>query len=444
MGLLVALAFPGSAFAHASLQHTWPKFQQRVEQAPTAVRLNFDQAVTVLPGSVEVRTAVGKLLSKQAGSAAGGHDVVTPLRRLPKGPYTVRRHVLSGDGHDVSGVFTFGVRYAAPPPTEAYGASGPTRTEHVVRWAYFLALALLVGGLGFRLLVIRGPLPRAAERRFYVVTGIGAVAVLEVGIAAFLLRAEDALQLPFGRLLYGDLSPIVGGTRFGEAFIAMTLGFALVAAFLFLAWLTDRVIFLWPAFLLGLGFASGLSLSGHSAADAGSSWLSELADWIHLSAATLWMGGLVQLVAVIWPGAPELRRIAFLRFSKVASVLVGCLVCAGVYLSVLRLPHVADLWAQGYGHVLLVKLGLVCVALSWGAVHHFVARPALERGDGGILNRLSRSLMGESTVAMAVLLAAAVLVDSKPPPRPVKPPSALQQSVAKFRSPTGPPVVRAP
>src|SRR5204863_2670967 len=223
--------------------------------------------------------------------------VTVPVRRLPRGFYTVRWHALSADGHVVSGVYTFGVRFAAPPPTEAYGASGPTRTEHVVRWAYFLALALLLGGLGFRLLIVRGPLPARAERRFYWITGIGAVAVLEVGIAAFLLRSEDALQLPFGRLLYGDLSPIVGGTRFGEAFIAMTLGFALVTALLYLAWLTDRTIFLWPAFLLGLGFASGLSLSGHSAADAGSSWLSELADWVHLSAATLWMGGLVQLVA---------------------------------------------------------------------------------------------------------------------------------------------------
>jgi copper transport protein len=424
VGAAVALAFPATAFAHASLEHTWPSFRQRVEISPASVRMNFDQAVTVLPGSVTVYGAGGSVLSRQARSGADKHFVVTPVRKLPKGPYTVRWHVLSGDGHVVSGVFTFGVRYAAPPPTDAYGASGPTRTEHVVRWAYFLALALLVGGMGFRLLVVRGPLPRAAERRFFVVTGVGAVAVLEVGIAAFLLRAEDALQLPFGRLLYGDLSPIVGGTRFGQAFIAMTLGFALVAALLYLAWLTDRTIFLWPAFLLGLGFASGLSLSGHSAADAGSSWLSELADWIHLSAATLWMGGLLQLVVVVWPAAPELRRAAFLRFSKLATVLVACLVCAGVYLSVLRLPQLSDLWTHGYGHVLLVKLGLVCVALSWGAVHHFVARPALERGDGGILTRLPRSLAGESTVAMAVLLAAAVLVDSKPPPQPSKPPTA--------------------
>src|SRR5438093_11063204 len=96
------------------------------------------------------------------------------------------------------------------------------------------------------------------------------MATIAAGVVAFSLRAEDALQLPFGRLLYGDLSPIAQ-SRFGTAFIAMTLGFALVAALLFLAWLTDRLALLWPAFVLGLAFASGLSLSGHSAADAGSS-----------------------------------------------------------------------------------------------------------------------------------------------------------------------------
>src|SRR5262249_30871647 len=147
-----------------------------------------------------------------------------------------------------------------PPPTEAAGASGPTTSEDVVRWLYFAALALLVGGLGFRLLILRDPVPPALEKRFYLVAGIGAVAVLEVGIVAFILRAEDALQLPFVRLLYGDLSPIASGTSFGEAFIAMTLGFAGVAAILFLGWLTDRKWLLWTAFVLGLGMASGLSL----------------------------------------------------------------------------------------------------------------------------------------------------------------------------------------
>ena len=427
----VALAAPAQASAHATLEHTSPGFRERLERSPAQVRLEFDQGVKAFPDSIEVLDAKGKLLSRAARSAEAGEAVTVPVRRLPRGFYTVRWHALSADGHVVSGVYTFGVRFAAPPPTEAYGASGPTRTEHVVRWAYFLALALLLGGLGFRLLIVRGPLPARAERRFYWITGIGAVAVLEVGIAAFLLRSEDALQLPFGRLLYGDLSPIAGGTRFGTAFIAMTLGFALVGAFLYLAWLTDREVLLWPALLIGLGFASGLSLSGHSAADAGSSGFSELADWLHLSAACLWIGGLVQLAAVVWPAAPELRRTAFIRFSRMATVLVAVLVVAGTYLSILRLPHVHDLWAATYGRVLLVKLGLVSIALAWGGLHKLVALPAVERGEGRILARLPRSLVGESAVAMAVLLAAAVLVDSKPPPRPASPASARPPAAAR-------------
>jgi copper transport protein len=190
----------------------------------------------------------------------------------------------------------------------------------------------------------------------------------------------------------------------------------------FLAWLTDRIRFLWPALAIGLLFESGLSLSGHSAVDAGASWLSELADFVHLAAASIWVGGLVMLAAVVWPTANELRRNAFLRFSRVATVCIAAILVAGVYLSVLRLPHVSDLWTQGYGQVLLVKLSLVAVALAWGAVHHFVARPALERGQDGMLQRLPRSLVGESLVGISILLLAAVLVNSKPPPQPVKAP----------------------
>lgn len=414
VALALALALPAAASAHATMEESVPGFRQELPRAPRLVTLRFDQAVKLLPHAIVVSDARGTVVSGEARRLGDPRRIAAPLRNARRGAYTVRWHVLSADGHVVSGVFTYGVGVAAPPPTDAFGASGPTTTEHVVRWAYFAGLALLVGGIGFRLLVLgRGTVPPALARRFYVVTGLGAVVVLEVGIAAFILRAQDALQLPFERLLYGDLSPIAHGTRFGEAFIAMTLGYALVTALLFLAWLTDRTILLWPAFLVGIAFASGLSLSGHSAADAGHSWLSELADWVHLSAAVLWVGGLVQLLAVVWPAAPHLRPGAFVRFSRLATVLVALLLAAGIYLAVLRLPRFSDLWDASYGRVLLVKLALVCVALLWGAVHHFVVRPRVEASPR--LARLQRSLAGESAVAMAILLAAAVLVDSRPP-----------------------------
>jgi putative copper export protein len=128
----------------------------------------------------------------------------------------------------------------------------------------------------------------------------------------------------------------------------------------------------------------------------------------------------VQLAFVVWPAAPALRRAAFLRFSQLAGALVALMVGAGAYLAYVRLPQVSDLWEERYGQLLMLKSGLVVLALSWGAVHHFVVRPALERGRGIGSHAVARSLLGESAAAMAVLLVAAVLVDANPPARPAK------------------------
>jgi copper transport protein len=410
LALLVALVAPGTALAHASIESASPSYRERLSSSPTQIVLHFDQTVDVLPGAIRVLDADGHDVAEAAHAITRG--IVASVPRLPRGAYTVRWKAVSDDGHVVNGVYTFGVRVPAPSVNDAVGAQGPTTTEHVVRWLYFLGLALLVGGLGFELLVQRV----AYERRFWRLVGLGVVGVLEVGIIAFLLRAEDALQLPFGAFLYGDLSPVSGGTRFGEAFIAMELGFALVAALVFLAWLTERRALLWAAFVLALGLASGLSLSGHSSATAGET----VADWFHLAAATLWIGGLLQLALVARNAA------AFRRFSRLATVCVAVLIGAGTYLSVERFPTLHDLWTTGYGRVLLVKLSLVCVALSWGATHQFLVLPRLDR----VGSRLARSLLAESAVAMAVLLVAAVLVDSKPPPRAAPVTSTHARSLA--------------
>ena len=415
-----ALAVPGAAWAHATLQRTTPGVGARLPVAPRVVTLSFDQSVRTLPNGIRVYDTAGKLVSGVARGVPGDpRSVEVALRRLPKGAYTVRWSAISNDSHVGHGVFTFGVRVKAPALSQAYGASGPTASEHVVRWLYFICLALVTGGLGFRLLVLRGDATPAAERRFYRLTGAGVIGALEVGIVAFLLRAQDALQLPFTSFLYGDLSPFAHDTRFGEAFVAMELGFAFVAALLFLSWLTGRRSLLWPAFLLSLGLGSGLSLASHQADDRG--WLPSFADWVHLSAATLWIGGLLSLGLVV-AGDRALRRTAFWRFSEIAGPLVALVVAAGVYMTFERFPALDDLWTLGYGRLLLVKLGLVALALAWGAFHHVVIRPRLDRP--AVANRLSRSLAGEAAVAVSILLLAAILVDSKPPAKPAPPRAA--------------------
>ena len=410
---LVALALPAVASAHATLRSTTPSFRSELAHGPSSIRLRFDQKVTIIPGSIRVLNGVGKNFAGPARTT--GTDVVANIRPLKLGAYTVRWQAISADSHVVSGVWTFGVGVPAPPVENAYGAGGPTSTEHVIRWVWFLGLALTIGALGFRLIVLRGlRVPRELERRIAVAAGLGALATIHAGIVAFSLRAEDALQLPFGRFLYGDLSPMAK-TRFGYAFVTMTLVFALVLALIYVSWLLDRVEPLVPALGLAVVFAGGLSVSGHDAVDPGSSWKTEIADWLHLSAASLWIGALATMALLLWTGAPELRKAAFMRFSRLATVLIAVVLGAGVYLAIVRLPNVSDLWTTGYGRVLLVKIGLVSFALLWGAFHHFVVAPALERADSGFLGRIGRSLAGESMVGMAVLLLAAILVDSRPP-----------------------------
>ena len=135
---------------------------------------------------------------------------------------------------------------------------------------------------------------------------------------------------------------------------------------------------LWPAFVLSLGLGSGLSLSSHQADDRG--WLPSFADWVHLSAASLWIGGLLSLGArrLERPRAPADGVLALLarspgRWSRSSSR-------PGVYMTFKRFPALDDLWSVGYGQLLLVKLGLVCLALVVGRVppprRPTAARPA--------------------------------------------------------------------
>ena len=421
----VALAVPGTAFAHVTLVDSEPVTQSRVDRPPTEVRLRFNEPVTITSNAVEVLAPNGTVLSGTARTEDDGRVVVAPVSRLRLGQgYTVRWRVIGEDGHSPAGVFTFGVGVNAPPPTEAVGASGTTWRDDVARWGLFAALALLIGPLTLRLLVLRGPVPGQLEHRFHLVSVIAAFLVIDVGIAAFVLRASNALQLPFVDLPYGDLQPFAEKTRFGIAFLVMTIGFGIVAALLLVGWVFDRLELRVPALLLSVALLSGLSLSGHQGTEPNASWISELADWLHLVAASVWVGGVASLAFLVWPLAPSLRRTAFVGFARIAVVLVAVMVLAGGYLALVRLPELSDLWETLYGQLLLMKVAVVGIALVWGAVHHFVVRPRLEAGEDPDVHP---SLVGEAIVAFSALLAAAILTNVAPPPVDV-PPSTTARS----------------
>ena len=153
-GVLLALLVPAQAFAHATLLHTSPGFRERLATSPPKVTLRFDQYVKALPGSVQLFSATHALPVSHVRSRRSHPKASLP--RLQRGAYTVRWHALSDDGHVVSGVFTFGVlRYRTACRPRRSARRGRRERKTPCAGLYFLALALVVGGLGFRLLVLR-------------------------------------------------------------------------------------------------------------------------------------------------------------------------------------------------------------------------------------------------------------------------------------------------
>ena len=212
----------------------------------------------------------------------------------------------------------------------------------------------------------------------------------------------------------------MAATRFGTAFVVMTLGFALVLALVY-----PRVAArprrrsscrrsCWRS-----SSSAGCRVSGHDAVDPGSSWLTELADWVHIAAASLWIGGLATMVgARLVRRARACARHAFLRFSQLATVLIALVLARG------HVPQHRSAAAPARP----VDGGLRAGAArqdrprlrsrSRGARSTTSSsRPRSSVPTTGFLTRIGRSLAGESLVGVAVLLVAAVLVDSKPPVR---------------------------
>ena len=70
-----------------------------------------------------------------------------------------------------------------------------TWRDDVARWALFVSIALLLGVVGIRLLVLPRTVDARVERRVHVLGTAGAVLALNAGIIGFVIRSANALQV---------------------------------------------------------------------------------------------------------------------------------------------------------------------------------------------------------------------------------------------------------
>jgi len=180
----------------------------------------------------------------------------------------------------------------------------------------------------------------------------------------------------------------------------------------------------WAAlFLLASAALLYTSIGSHASAGPGSVW-AVLSDYVHLMAASAWVGGLLLLPILLWrtrrsaeveqAGPLKLRLVQ--RFSFLASFSVFVLIMTGIFNSLVQLPDLPSLWNTAYGQVLVVKLGLLSLVLGVAFLNNrLVHGKAVLLNGSSSLPRLNRQVTIEAGLALLLMLSVAVLVQTTTP-----------------------------
>lgn len=169
-----------------------------------------------------------------------------------------------------------------------------------------------------------------------------------------------------------------------------------------------------------------ISLSSHAAAET-APFLPTLADWLHLAAASTWIGGLLAFVTALWAVRgfdtglrSQLVAGLISRFSALALLSVGLLILSGLYAAVLRIGTLTALTETLYGQTLLVKLAIALLMMALGAVNLGMIRPTIRRvvvhaQDGSsLLTRFRQLVTGEAALGVILLFSVGVLTAQPP------------------------------
>jgi methionine-rich copper-binding protein CopC len=120
----VTLVCAPPASAHDVLESSVPATDSAIAAAPAQVSLRFDEPVAEGFTELVVLGPDGASHWEGGGVTVSGAQVSAPLKPLgPAGKYTVKYHVVSADGHPVSGTVPFTLTVAGPAASRPAAAA---------------------------------------------------------------------------------------------------------------------------------------------------------------------------------------------------------------------------------------------------------------------------------------------------------------------------------
>ncbi|GIP28376.1 copper resistance protein [Paenibacillus sp. J23TS9] len=424
--LIGLLLVPGLASAHAYIVKSTPAENAVLAEPPAKVDIHFNEPLQKAFHSIKVTDSSGKTVNLSESRIPEGESSVLEADLqpdLPKGVYAVQWKAVSADGHPVEGTFSFqiGEGSGGSSNNESHSvtssAGWPGVDLIIIRWLFYTSLAFLAGIYCFQLYLLpagTGSRPAWSTRSIKLMW-IN-IAVLT---ASFLLSLPQQTGIDAGVGWSGVWSEpslllkMLRITSFGEVWLVQLLLLVLIIALAIAvpkikdkdnAYIAGTV-----AFLLMLIMLLAKSFIGHPAASE-HKVVGIAMDFLHLGAASLWLGSLLAFAVLLpkeasLPAEPEQRKKSYFaiirRFSLWGTGFVVLILISGVYGSLQYVPTWYSLFHTPYGQVLLAKCALLLIMLLLAAWNMLRGRQEKRNLGAGVWLELTAGIL-------ALVLAAAL------------------------------------
>ncbi|MBL3649634.1 MULTISPECIES: copper resistance CopC/CopD family protein [Bacillus] len=434
--LLFLVFLPKTSFAHAYIVKSSPSENSELKSAPAHAEIEFNEPVEEGFHYIKVYNSNGERVDngKTEIKKDNNHIMTVKLKKnLPHDVYRAEWNAVSADGHPVSGVIPFSIGKAEGGFSSQKAAGSPLNPETAAdRAMLYTALSLFIGTVFFHLFWYKGDSEQLAKRtrRILIVsiTALGLALLLQLPIQTKANAGgwDSAFQPIYIR---ETLFETAGGT----IWIIQAALFVLLALSVIPAIRKNRYSSFgyWTApliFFFGLLLAK--AFTGHAAVVEEKA-VGILMDFLHLSSASIWVGGIAALVLLLaneWKQPDKtLAWETVSRFSPWALTAVGVILFSGLLNGFFIIRSMDSLFRTAYGQALLVKSGLFVLMLALGAVHFLLTRKQRRAG-------ISRTVKAEWAIGIAVLITAAVFTSLPSPPEPVPEPFYQTKAIENGQS----------
>ncbi|MCO5223554.1 MAG: copper resistance protein CopC [Thermomicrobiales bacterium] len=354
-----------AAFAHANLVSSDPAAGAALAVFPNELRLTFSEQVDPSLSSIALLRADGTRVSLDETSLDPADPYTLVVRVATPddqetGVYTVVWGAHSAeDDHSSNGAITFSAGTGVAPDQIGQPASTDSTWGVAGKWLELLGVVLLPG------LALFAATERDRSTRSIAVTaGVATLLGLAGSVLSFLARAAalSGEELPHGLGL--ESARQVLATTWGGGWSIRLLALILILALAAWGQRTGRPIAWRLVFGVGVASMVTTAATGH-AASADAAWAARLVDFLHLSGASVWAGGLLGILLAFQPSSDVAADRAWLRrqgnrFVVAVAIVIG----AGFASAWWHVDGRRALSQTDYGQTLLVKVAVVAGLLG--------------------------------------------------------------------------------